>query len=228
MLGIVTRPLGPDQSGEIRASDQTLYRFQAIHWNPSRPACPGDAVEFAPQDGGIADAISYHITVPETRRPTVWSLWFWPEGRASRKQFLLFWFLPLLLCFVGMITLMILHNTHVQHFGTVNPIYPILIVLLFLPILFFMLASAGVVLKRLHDRGLSGRWVLVLPGAYGVGGITMLSHALETGFQVYQISLLLGLILIFIFCCLPGQKRPNRYGPPLPSARPTSAETTSP
>lgn len=75
----------------------------------------------------------------------------------------------------------------------------------------FLYADMSLVVRRFHDVGLSGWWVLlaVLPGA--------ISIALPPGYFPFEwaplILLPLDLGFTFVLFGLPGQKGDNRYGP---------------
>ncbi|WP_392672024.1 DUF805 domain-containing protein [Streptomyces sp. LN785] len=101
------------------------------------------------------------------------------SGRARRKEYWMY----TLFTVIAMIILAVLDNV-LGSSPAITAIYELAV----------LLPSLGVAIRRLHDTGRSGWWVLfgIVPL---VGGITLL-----------------------IFTCLPGERSANAYGPDPKSA----------
>ncbi|MEN3585325.1 DUF805 domain-containing protein [Streptomyces sp. ZYX-F-203] len=95
------------------------------------------------------------------------------SGRARRKEYWMYFLVYLALGIVLSI---------VDALLGVNILVPLLWLGLFLP-------SLGVTVRRLHDTGRSGWWVLI------------------------TIVPLVGTIVMLVFTCLDGDSEPNKYGP---------------
>jgi uncharacterized membrane protein YhaH (DUF805 family) len=130
-----------------------------------------------------------------------WKLWATFDGRARRKEYWFFTLCPLLFVFIVMIIAAVVipnlvragqHAAHVPQQPMSLPALLLLYVLLacFL-ILYvrFAIASLAVSVRRLHDTGHSGWWVLF-------GGIP-----------------LIGPLYLFILHCKDSDPGDNHYGP---------------
>jgi uncharacterized membrane protein YhaH (DUF805 family) len=129
------------------------------------------------------------------------------SGRSPRAEYWWFWLGYMLL------------NIVFQVLTRISPILGLL-GLLYLGLIIPMIA-VGV--RRMHDTGRTGWWLLApfLPYAIGLGLLlpqVMSGRSTMTAFMNYGPALafmLIGFVLaivVFIFTVLPGTKGPNRYG----------------
>lgn len=120
------------------------------------------------------------------------------KGRASRSEF--WWFM----CFIFLINL--LSGILFSFFpATIAASLSLVVSLLLLP------ANLGVAVRRLHDRNMSGWWLL-LPLISLVLGI--LGGNTGPGQSPVIAILTFGLCLVYlIILCMPGTAGPNRFGP---------------
>ena len=144
---------------------------------------------------------------------------FNPNGRVSRKDIWLKYFLAVLLAsFVGGMLDVITGLEEVGPFGAVVS-------------LFFLWPGIAVPVKRFHDRGMTGWWVLILTVVAIVGAIMLLfpffglltdtgdisGDGLDAGSSALMGVGGLILVGVFLFSfivnyCLPGDVGPNKYG----------------
>jgi uncharacterized membrane protein YhaH (DUF805 family) len=96
------------------------------------------------------------------------------QGRARRKEYWMFFLFNIIICLVLSLLQLILH------------IHPLLTELYSLAIL---LPSLAVSVRRLHDTGKSGWWILI------------------------GIIPIIGCIILLIFYCSNGDENNNKYGP---------------
>lgn len=117
-------------------------------------------------------------------------------GRASRSEF---WWFMLFIFGVNFITGIFFAILPTMLAASLSMI----ISLLLLP------ANLGVTVRRLHDRNLSGWWLIAPLGClalailFGTGG----------GFFANILSLAMTVAYLIILC-MPGDPTPNKYGPP--------------
>ena len=133
------------------------------------------------------------------------------SGRAPRAEY--WWF------YLGYMILAVLLNM-LTSISEIFGLFGLLYLALIIPMI-----AVGV--RRLHDIGRSGWWLLapILPYAIGFAMIfpAMMSGAADptnpfsmTGLGLASIFLLLGLVMaivVFIFSVLPGTRGDNSYGP---------------
>lgn len=119
------------------------------------------------------------------------------QGRASRSQY--WWFALFLAPF----------NLADELLGHILPETPALIITMAICIAFFP-ANIGVSVRRLHDRNLSGWWLLPLFLAAILGFVALV---LESGSAIFIfLSLMLMVVAYLGIMVTPSQKGPNRYG----------------
>ena len=100
----------------------------------------------------------------------------------------------------------------------------VLLVLFSLVILCLLLLGS---VKRLHDHGYSGKWVLLLV-ALMIAGDQLEAWGVLPWIAPHTdlVNLPLGLFTLVLFGCLRGTRGPNRFGPdPVRSASPESLDT---
>lgn len=94
-----------------------------------------------------------------------------------------------------------------------------------------MLPLLAVTCRRLHDRDLSGWWILapygvMLAGAWAALGVAQLGGGMATGVLVLAILPLGTMAWLAVMLSRPGTPGPNRFGPP-PSGPPPHDSTLS-
>lgn len=119
------------------------------------------------------------------------------SGRARRAEFWLFEFFVIIAFFILSVIDEIQGNYRDDlGIGLLSGLF----------ILFTIIPSITVSVRRLHDTDRSGYWVLALVVLSGVAGKMQVPVLGEV------LSLIFYLILL-AFCCLDGTKGENRYGP---------------
>lgn len=122
---------------------------------------------------------------------------FTVQGRASRSEF---WWFMLFICLVNIGT------------GLILAIFPPIAAAIISMIisLYLFPPNLGVTVRRLHDRNLSGWWLLLPIGALalwfaggGAGAQSQVGSLLSLAMCVGYLALL----------TMPGQPGPNRFGP---------------
>ena len=105
------------------------------------------------------------------------------EGRARRKEYWMFVLFSFLAGFVvGFVGAFLAGATQVPAFALLGIIFNLAI----------LLPSLGVFVRRMHDIGKSGWWILL---------------------AFIPIVNLVGWIVLLVFCCLDSQPGENQYGP---------------
>ena len=130
------------------------------------------------------------------------------KGRSTRTEFWLPVFALIIpIYFVISIINYLILNQHMEYLIPFATIFPLIEAATILPLI-----SAAV--RRMHDRNISGWWLLggivvaILTFAFGVGG------AFQTGKEQYIYVALLSMILqvcLIIVLCLRGTEGRNRY-----------------
>jgi uncharacterized membrane protein YhaH (DUF805 family) len=161
-------------------------------------------------------------------------------GRARRSEycwFFLFTMLAILLWMLfGTLLLALPIGMAVQHLsGNESAVVTIMMVIMFLPMLFLLLPSLAVQVRRLHDTGRSGWWVvasiILQIVASALPFILFGTGALDLGFKEeftkpFEVSTLAGVsnatfyiasevlsIILLIFSIFDSHKTENKYGP---------------
>ena len=152
--------------------------------------------------------------VIETFRRTITEHYIDFQGRCARRDF---WYY-VLAYFVCYVLLAIVQNL----FGT-----RILTGLFGLALL---LPGLGISVRRLHDIGRSGWWLLigVIPGflAMVFSGIALMSGSVGVGIGLMGLVGIIGLaamVLLIYWYAQPGTAGDNQYGPPPASAPPSTS-----
>ncbi|MCB1512697.1 MAG: DUF805 domain-containing protein [Hyphomicrobiaceae bacterium] len=146
---------------------------------------------------------------------------FDPRGRADRRGLL--WLAIVLLALQGALFGILFSGLTMDRIGIVTP-------LLVAAKLLILWVSIVAVIKRLHDVGLSGIWMLV-----GFGGWSLFTTIVAAGmlmvvgldamrptsahyWTTMGLSMLPVVVLMMWLHLAPGERRPNRFGvPPGPS-----------
>ena len=143
----------------------------------------------------------------------IFNFLFNPQGRISRKQFWLQYFLPYLGISItsGVIDAVITPELAAAGGGIFGTIVG----------LFYLWPSIAVPVKRFHDRGMTGWYVLIfavtiIVGAViaAIGGFAMDGEGLGLAMLVIGglIAAIAAIVQLVILGFLPGQQGPNQYG----------------
>ena len=210
MRGIVLQYDDSAGSGVISGDDGVRYSFKRSDLQQLRPVASGTKVDFVPNASAATDV--FILDVSGGHAPTgtaaavaytgedlgLWDYFkkvmgksFSGEGRARRKEywsFALFTFLLFTVLTVAMLVTV----------GTASRIAPLGALFLLLAVgvsLIFVPASITVMIRRLHDIGMSG-WLYLL---------VLIPY--------------LGAIFLFVCALIPSQAQVNKHGP-IPKPRP--------
>jgi len=126
------------------------------------------------------------------------------SGRSRRKEY---WMFTLFLIIVGVVVGMIEAATGMAQMigGVYGPLSAILGLATLVP-------SLAVSVRRLHDTGRSGWWLLAVVAAYAVMGVG-LAMASTAIIMVGTVIVLVAAITLFVFMVLNGTPGANQYGP---------------
>lgn len=139
------------------------------------------------------------MTFQESVRLNLSSRYFFDfHGRASRSEF---WWFMLFICLVNMGVGFFTFILPKAAAGTLS----LIVSLLLLP------PNLGLVVRRFHDRNLSGWWLL-LP-ILSLGGWMLTGGAGTMSLAGNLLSFLMSLAYLIILC-MPSQDGANRFGPP--------------
>lgn len=210
MRGIVLQYDDSAGSGFISGDDGVRYSFKRSDLQQLRPVSSGTKVDFIPNAGAATDVFILDVSggyAPTGMAANVaytgedLGLWDYfkkvmgkslsGEGRARRKEywsFALFTFLVFTVLTVAMLVTV----------GTASRIAPLGALFLLLAVgvsLIFVPASITVMIRRLHDIGMSG-WLYLL---------VLIPY--------------LGAIFLFVCALIPSQAQVNKHGP-IPKPRP--------
>lgn len=122
-------------------------------------------------------------------------LFDWKRGRMNRTDYIFLLVIP-----IGMTELLLDWLFPLSTFSVSS-----MVIGIFLE--FWVICFA---IKRLHDCGLSGWWVVLYRGSYVGAIIAVFIHATSVGGIFAAFYLIMGLLLFF----WPGQKCENKYGKP--------------
>lgn len=198
----------PDSNtGAISGHDGKRYEFATADWHGERHRpTHGLLVDFAP-DGQRATQI-YVLQAPYTA-PSFGQFLFSVNGRISRSQYWLKWFLPVLAITFILAAIMIGSLTS-GDYGTAYNLSIILMVFMLLT----LWPNIAVLVKRIHDRDKSGWLALIFYGplvlyyivAAGMGQRSPAATALSL------VVLVVGIWFFIEFGCLRGTIGENRFG----------------
>lgn len=202
-------------TGAISGHDGRRYDFATQDWRGTGVPRHGDIVDFT-AEGDRATQI--YLIEPQYVRPGFWAFFFSARGRISRKQYWLWYFLPV-------VALSII----VDFFSLVPGWFFKLLPSLFQLVLLW--PHIAVLVKRIHDRNKSGwlvwlfyiPWILALIFIIGTI-IAAATHATGATATLGIITGVIGIVVLGIaiwffveFGCLRGTIGANRYGPdPVP------------
>lgn len=146
-------------TGAISGLDDGRYEFVRADWRAASDPNPGDQVDFA-IEGQTAKAIFLVAPAPAAASPrTSWVQFFLsPTGRVSRRQYWLHFVLPLWAIGVAVVIVeALLGQQGTSPAGGYAPgwMYDLYAVA-------FLWPTVAVAIKRIHDRGRSGWFWLVL------------------------------------------------------------------
>ena len=196
-------------TGAISGRDGRRYEFTALDWQGRGRPRHGDLVDFL-AEGNRATQI--YLVEPEYVAPSFGRFYFTPDGRISRAQYWLRFFLPVL-------ALGIVVNLLALAGGALR----------FLPPLFQLLVlwpGIAMLIKRIHDRNKSGWLVWALYGPV-IAAIPFMIGALVAGIggakgtaggmgvmagMLWLIAAGVGIWFFIEFGCLRGTIGPNFYG----------------
>src|SRR5437764_4326456 len=139
----------PDtNTGAVSGHDGKRYDFVTADWHDRRRPTHGDLVDFVPAD---QQATQLYLIEPEYVQPSWGEFLFSAQGRIRRYQFWMHWVLPLIVTFL---VLSLVLNLAIRD----SLVPTIILLLLELAILW---PAIVLYIKRAHDRGRSGWFVLL-------------------------------------------------------------------
>lgn len=204
--------------GIISGYDGRQYDFVMLDWQSPGFPTAGAAVEFTPNELQATNILS---SANNRMRANLLSYWFSATGRTSRMDY---WTRYLLPVFGAFIVASVLDQALLASREGARSAQPFVS----LTYLFFLFPSFAVPIKRLHDRGLSGWWIvpgqgllLTLPvAAYWyystrVNASEAAPDGLMTllGWTALGVLALAWLFVLVNLWFLRGQPFENRYGP---------------
>lgn len=204
----------PDtNTGAISGYDGKRYDFAAVDWHGATRPKHGDIVDFLPDE---QHAAQIYLLEPEYVRPGFWQFYFSPNGRASRSEYWLRYFVPVMLIDIVL--------NAISGFGAAVDSMALSAGFAFLYYIFSLATlwpGIAVLVKRIHDRDKSGWYVLLPYALLLLGGIGLIAGAVadSTGAVIAVIViwalLLIGVMVWFFveFGCLRGTIGANRFGP---------------
>ena len=134
------------------------------------------------------------------------------SGRSRRKEY---WMYVLLLIAVGIVIGIVEGILGLARMiGPYGPISALFLLATLVP-------SLAVGVRRLHDTGRSGWWLLIGYGPFLLSLCLMLAGITQFA-MILSLLALIGFIVLLVFMVLEGTKGPNQYGPD-----PKGAETTA-
>ncbi len=132
----------PDtNTGAVSGHDGKRYDFATADWHGQNRPHQGDLVDFQPA-GDRATQI--YLVEPEYVQPSFGEFYFSPNGRISRSQYWLRWFLP-----VMVIELVLVLLAAATQNSVAGVLFSVLLGLFALAIIW---PSLAVLIKRAHDR----------------------------------------------------------------------------
>lgn len=202
-------------TGAISGHDGRRYDFVTQDWRGDAVPRHGDVVDFT-AEGDRATQV--YLIEPQYVRPGFWRFLFSPSGRICRKQYWVWFFLPVTA--IG-IVLAVVSLIPGWYFKLLPNLFS----------LFMLWPGIAILIKRIHDRNKSGWlvWAMYIPaillaifavGAIiaGAAGSTGAAATLGIIAGVFGIATACVAIWFFVeFGCLRGTIGANKYGPdPVP------------
>ncbi|HEY1799097.1 MAG TPA: DUF805 domain-containing protein [Stellaceae bacterium] len=202
-------------TGALSGHDGRRYDFVTQDWRGAGVPRHGDLVEFIP---GGDRATQITLIEPQYVKPGFWVFLFSPHGRISRKQYWLWFFLPI---FAIGIVLDILTLIPGRFFKTLPTLFQLIM----------LWPGIAILVKRIHDRNKSGWlvWLIYVPLILAlifiigtiVAGVSSATGAAVTLGIIAGVfgAVVLGVAIWFFveFGCMRGTIGANRYGPdPVP------------
>jgi uncharacterized membrane protein YhaH (DUF805 family) len=202
-------------TGAISGHDGRRYDFTTQDWRANGVPRHGDVVDFT-AEGDRATQI--YLIEPQYVWPGFWRFLFSPSGRICRKQYWVWFFLPVLGIGLALDVLSLIPGWFFK----------------LLPSLFQLVMlwpGIAILIKRIHDRNKSGWlvWFMYIPvillaifliGAV-IAGVTSATGAAATlGIIAAVFGIAVGGVAIWFFVefgCMRGTIGANKYGPdPVP------------
>ncbi|HEX3883247.1 MAG TPA: DUF805 domain-containing protein [Stellaceae bacterium] len=202
-------------TGAISGHDGRRYDFATQDWRANGRPRHGDIVDFTAAGDRAAEI---YLIEPEYVRPGFWAFLFSPSGRVSRKQYWLWFYVP-----ITLITIVLAIMSLIP--GWFFKLLPSLFNL------FVLWPGIAIMVKRIHDRNKSGWlvWALYVPLILGVfftigaviagaAGATGAAATLGIIAAVFGVAALCVMVWFFVeFGCMRGTIGANKYGPdPVP------------
>lgn len=198
-------------TGAISGHDGHRYEFATLDWHSRRQPRHGDLVDFVPEGH---EARQIYLIEPEYVSPSFWAFYFSIQGRISRSQYWLKFFLPVFI--IGIILRLIADAGGRGGLEAIPAIFQLLVIW----------PGIAVLVKRIHDRDKSGALVWALYGpmipallftiiAVGVA----FSGAREVAVGIFALSVVLWIVTLLVgiwffieFGCMRGTVGVNRFG----------------
>lgn len=202
-------------TGAISGHDGRRYDFVTQEWRATGTPRHGDVVDFT-VEGERATQI--YLIEPQYMRPGFWAFLFSPAGRICRKQYWVWFFLPVLAIGLVLDALTLIPG---WFFKTLPSLFQLVM----------LWPGIAILVKRIHDRNKSGWlvWLIYAPlilALIFIIGTIIAAAAKATGATATLgiIAGVLGIVVLGIavwffveFGCMRGTIGANRYGPdPVP------------
>jgi uncharacterized membrane protein YhaH (DUF805 family) len=202
----------PDtNTGAINGYDGKRYDFATLDWHSNHRPKHGDLVDFVPEGQRAAQI---YLLEAEYIPPSLGQFLFSLEGRISRSQFWLKWFLPVLA--IHIVLWIIIAIGAAADSTTAATTFFVLWVLFCLATLW---PSVAVMVKRIHDRNKTGWLVLAYWIPAGLQTLLFVAGASDNaaGMILNLITAAVGIWFFIEFGCMRGTIGANQYGPdPVP------------
>jgi uncharacterized membrane protein YhaH (DUF805 family) len=197
-------------TGAISGYDGKRYDFTTFDWHGQEAPRHGVVVDFVPE-GDRATQI--YPMAPEYVAPALGQFYFSLDGRVSRSQYWLRFYLPVLA--IGLV-LNLLQTVGLDGARTVSHVFNLLM----------LWPAIAVLVKRIHDRDKSGALVWLLYGpllaAIVVTVVAIVGAVMNSG-EAGVLGLISGALWVVVigvavwffveFGCMRGTIGPNRFGP---------------
>lgn len=200
----------PDtNTGAISGHDGNRYDFATQDWRGGNRPRHGDIVDFQAQG---RRALDIYLIDPEYVSPGFWQFYFSPDGRISRSQYWLRFFLPVVI--IGLILGVL------KAIGAPKALPTLFQLIVFWP-------GIAILIKRIHDRDKSGYLVwaaygpLIVAIFFGICAVIAMAMLDKVAGAVLAViaglsGIAVGIVGIWFFVefgCLRGTIGVNRFGP---------------